>query len=124
MHLESLRVYAVHVRPGEGQTAEQTGGDVVGMTLDLRGECERGRIVESLGAAGDQRASGDDSGDDGSGGRSQPAPVRDAVGAHELQTRRAAAEPVESRAHRPDDEVARVARDGGRPHAGHVDGQT
>jgi len=29
MHLESLRVYAVHVRPGKGQTAEQTGGDVL-----------------------------------------------------------------------------------------------
>src|SRR5579862_561030 len=93
------------------------------MTLQLGGMRECRVVIHALTAADDKTSSGDDSGDDRCGGRTETATVWDAVRAHHLKSGRRATEQLESRAHRLHDEMTCVARNARRTHPGHVDRQ-
>ncbi len=99
------------LHPGQREAAEQTGGDVVGVALDLGGELQQGRVVEAAVAAYGHGAGGDDAGADGGGGGAEAAAVRDAVGADDLQAARLAAQQVEGGAQGPYEQVALVPRE-------------
>ncbi len=117
---DRVRVLAA-VGPGDGEAAEQAGGDVVRVALDLGGQGEHRRVVQLLGAADGYRAGGDDPGADRGGGGAEAAPVRNPVGADHLQAPGLAAEAVEGRAHGTDQQVALVPGEGGRALARDVD---
>ena len=105
------------VHPGEGEAAEQTGRDVVGVALDLGGQLQQRGVVEPVVAAYGHGAGGDDAGADGGGGGAEAAAVRDAVGADDLQAAGLPAEQVEGGAQGTYEQVALVARAASRrPH--------
>lgn len=109
LHTDRLGAAAVH--PGEGEAAEETGGDVVGVALDLGGEFEQGRVVELGLSAYGHGAGGDDAGADGGRGGPEAAAVRDAVGADDLEAARLPAQQVEGGAHGAYEQVALVPRE-------------
>ncbi|BFO15299.1 hypothetical protein SHKM778_16870 [Streptomyces sp. KM77-8] len=112
------------LHPGQGESAEQAGRDVVGVALDLGGEFEQRGVVEpGLGAYG-HGAGGDDAGADGGGGGAQAAAVRNAVGADDLQAARLSAEQVEGGAQGAYEQMVLVAREGLAALTGDVDVQS
>lgn len=82
------------------------------MALDLGGQLQQRGVVELLLAAYRHRAGGDDARADGGGGGPQAAAMRNAVGADDFQPARLPAEQVEGGAHRPDEQMTLVARQG------------
>jgi hypothetical protein len=120
-HPDRPRGSALH--PGQRETAEQTGRDVVGVALDLGGELQERLVVELAVAAYGHGARGDDAGADGGRGGTEAAAVRDAVGADDLEAARLSAEQVEGGAQGTYEQVVLVAREGLAALAGDVDEQ-
>lgn len=99
---------AAGLHPGERETAEQTGRDIVGMALDLGGELKQRGVVELAVAAYGHGTRGDDSGADGGRGGAEAPPVRDAVGADDLEAARLSAQQIEGGAQGAYEEVTLV----------------
>ena len=95
------------VAPREGRPAEHRRRGVVGVPLDPAGQVDRDVVGQRLGLR-DQPAGRDDPGDDRPGRRPEPAAVRDAVVADEVQAGLRRTDLVERGAQRADDEVLLV----------------
>src|SRR5699024_2382415 len=83
MNPEPTRVKLPGVLEDENQTAEQARSGIVGMSLELRGQSQRGSVRLPI----SQRVPGCQPGDDGRCGRTEPPGVWDRVRAPQPQPR-------------------------------------